>query len=160
MKAHTPVSRKTVGEDRVAICPIFGCDYMTRVKPLKFKFLGFGKYPKCKKHQLALVYVDERIEDFAESALACLFDKGGLPPNELLEGVKTHFPEEFTPFIEGWVYCITIGRGAPIISRYMDTISNAYLKQLTKKQIKSLKKSKNSNPNLVNKAIRDGSQED
>ena len=159
MKAYTNVSRKTVGEDRIAICSDFGCVYMTRVKPLKFRFLGFGKHPKCKKHHIPLVYVDERIGDFVDAALACLFDKAGLPPSELLEGVKSKFPDEVTSFIEGWVYCITIGRGAPIVSRYMDTISNAYLKQLTKKQIKVLKKGGDFKPNLVNKAIKGGMDE-
>jgi hypothetical protein len=132
---------------------------MTRVKPLKFRFLGFGKHPKCKKHHIPLVYVDERIGDFVDAALACLFDKAGLLPSELLEGVKSKFPDEFNSFIEGWVYCITVGRGAPIVSRYMDTISNAYLKQLTKKQIKALKKGGDFKPNLVNKAIKDGMDE-
>jgi len=159
MKACANVSRKTVGEDRVAICPNFVCEYMTRVKPLKLRFLGFGKHPKCKKHHVPLVYVDERIVDFVDAALACLFDKAGLPPSELLEGVKSKFPDEFKSFVEGWVYCITAGRGAPIVSRYMDTISNAYLKQLTKKQIKALKKGVDSQPNLVNKAIKDGMDE-
>ena len=159
MKAHTNVSRKTVGEDRVAICPNFGCEYMTRVKPLKFRFLGFGKHPKCKKHRIPLVYVDERIADFVDAALACLFDKAGLPPSELLEGIKSKFPDEVTSFVEGWVYCVTAGRGVSIVSRYMDTISNAYLKQLTKKQIRALKKGDDSKPNLVNKTIKDGMDE-
>ncbi len=110
MKAYTNVSRKTVGEDRVAICPNFGCEHMTRVKPLKFRFLGFDKYPKCKIHHIPLVYVDERIGDFVDAALACLFDKAGLPPSALLEGVKSKFPDEISSFIEGWVYCITVGR--------------------------------------------------
>ena len=159
MKAYTNVSRKTVGEDRVAICPNFGCEYMARVKPLKFRFLGFGKHPKCKKHRIPLVYVDERIVDFVDAALACLFDKAGLPPSELLESIKSKFHNEVTSFVEGWVYCITAGRGASIISRYMDTISNAYLKQLSKKQIKALKKGDDSKPNLVNKTIKDGMDE-
>ena len=159
MKAYTNVSRKTVGEDRVAICPNFGCKYMTRVKPLKMRFLGFGKHPKCKKHHIPLVYVDERISDFVDAALACLFDKAGLPPNDLLEGVNSKFPDEIISFVEGWVYCITIGRGAPVVSRYMDTVSNAYLKQLTKKQIKALKRGREFKPNLVNKAIKDGMDE-
>jgi len=159
MKAYTNVSRKNVGEDRVAICPNFGCEYMTRVKPLKLRFLGFGKHPKCKKHRIPLVYVDERIGDFVDAALACLFDKAGLPPSELLEDVNSKFPDELNSFVEGWVYCITVGRGAPIVSRYMDTISNAYLKQLTKKQIKAFKKGDDSKPNLVNKAIKDGMDE-
>ena len=107
MKTYTNVSRKTVGEDRIAICPEFGCEFMTRVKPLKLRFFGFGKYPKCKKHHIPLVYVDESIGDFVNAALACLFDKAGLPPSELLESVKSKFPEEFNSFIEGWVYCIT-----------------------------------------------------
>jgi hypothetical protein len=159
MKAYTDVSRKTVGEDRIAICPIFGCEFISRVKPLKFGFLGFGKYPKCKKHRIPLVYIDERIKDFVDAALACLFDKSGLPPSELHESIKSKFPDEFNSFIEGWVYCITVGRGAPIVSHYMDTISNAYLKQLTKKQIKALKKGDDSKPNLVNKAIKNGMDE-
>jgi hypothetical protein len=159
MKAYTDVSRKTVGEDRVAICPNFGCEFMTRVKPLKLRFFGFGKYPKCKKHHIPLVYVDERICDFVDAALACLFDRGGLPPHELFESVKSKFPDEVTSFVEGWVYCITVGRGAPIVSHYTDTISNAYLKQLTKKQIKAIKKGDNSKSNLVNNAIKDGMNE-
>ena len=159
MKAYTNVSRKTVGEDRVAICPIFGCEFMTRVRPLKLRFFGFGKYPKCKKHHIPLVYVDERIGDFVDAALACLFDKAGLPPSELLEGVESNFPDEVNSFLESWVYCITVGRGAPIISRYMDSISNAYLKQLTKKQIKALKEEGNSKPNQVNKTIKNGMDE-
>ena len=159
MKAYTKVSRKTVGEDRVAICPNFGCEFVSRVKPLKFGFLGFNKYPKCKKHHIPLIYINERISDFVNAALACLFDKSGLPPSELHESIKSKFPDEFNSFIEGWVYCITVGRGAPIVSHYMDTISNAYLKQLTKKQIKALKKGDDSKPNLVNKAIKEGMDE-
>ena len=159
MKAYTKVSRKTVGEDRVAICPNFGCEFVSRVKPLKFGFLGFNKYPKCKKHHIPLIYINERISDFVNAALACLFDKSGLPPSELYESIKSKFPDEFNSFIEGWVYCITVGRGSPIVSHYMDTISNAYLKQLTKKQIKALKKGDDSKPNFVNKAIKEGMDE-
>jgi len=159
MKTYTNVSRKTVGEDRIAICPNFGCEFISRVKPLKFGFLGFGKYPKCKKHRIPLVYIDERISDFVDAALACLFDRSGLPPSELYESIISKFPDEFNSFIEGWVYCITVGRGAPIVSQYIDTISNAYLKQLTKKQIKALKKGDGSKPNLVNKAIKEGMDE-
>ncbi|TES94405.1 MAG: hypothetical protein E3J90_12495 [Promethearchaeota archaeon] len=159
MKTYSNVSRKTVREDRIAICPIFGCESIKRVKPLKFRFLGFGKYPKCRKHRIPLVYVDERIGDFVDAALACFFDKAGLPPNDLLEYVKSQVPDEITSFVEGWVYCITVGRGAPIVSRYMDTISNTYLKQLTKKQIKAIKRGGTSKPNLVNKAIKSGMDE-
>ncbi|TFG23056.1 MAG: hypothetical protein EU533_03595 [Promethearchaeota archaeon] len=159
MKSYTRVSRKTVGEDRIAICPNFGCEYMKRVKPLKFRFIGFGKYPKCRTHHVPLVYTNERIVEFVDAALACLFDKGGLPPKELIESLYSKYPDNFRSFIEDWVYCITIGRGARIVSRYMDTISNAYLKQLTKKQIKALKKGVDSQSNLVNKAIKDGMDE-
>ena len=147
MKAYTKVTRKSVEEDRIAICPKFGCKSIIRVKPLKFGFLGFGKYPKCKKHHIPLVYVDERIGEFVDAALACLFDRAGLPSSELLKIILTTFPEESETFIKAWVYCITIGRGAGIVSRYIDSIFNTYLKKLTKKQIKSLKKtplSKNS----------------
>ena len=159
MKVYTNVSRKTVGEDRVAICPNFGCEYMTRVKPLKLRFLGFGKHPMCKKHRIPLVYINEMIGDFVDAALACFFDKAGLPPSELLEGVKSRFPNELDSFLKGWIYCITVGRGAPIVSRYMDAISNGYLKHLTKKQIKTLKKGDDSKSNLVNKAIKVGMDE-
>lgn len=159
MKVYTPVSRKTIGEDRVAICPNFGCEYMKRVKPLKLCFLGFGKNPKCKNHHIPLVYVDERIGDFVDAALACLFDKAGIPPRDLCESVSSKYPDEFHSFINDWVYCITLGRGAQIISLYMDTISNAYLKQLTRKQIKKVKKRGYSKPNLVNTAIKNGMYE-
>jgi hypothetical protein len=113
---------------------------MMRVKPLKFGFFGFGKYPKCKTHHVPLVYVDERIEEFVDGALACLFDKAGLPSSELISMVASKYSEEMNIFIHGWVYCITIGRGAPIISRYLDSISKAYLKKLNRKQAKVLKK--------------------
>lgn len=159
MKSYTKVSRKTIEEDRISICPNFGCKYMKRIKPLKFRFIGFGKYPKCKKHHIPMVYVDEMIGDFVDAALACFFDKAGLPPKELIENVKSNFPQELELFVKGWVYCITVGRGAPVISKFMDSISNAYLKQLTKKQIKSLKKENYSRPNLVNEAIKNGMDE-
>ncbi len=159
MKSYTRVSRKTAEEDRIAICPNFGCEYMKRVKPLKLGFIGFGKHPKCKKHSIPLVYIDERIIDFVDAALACLFDKAGLPPRDLLKIVHSKFPDKFRSFIEDWVYCITIGRGARIVSRYMDTISRAYLKQLTKKQIRIIKKGNCFKPSLVNNAIKDGMDE-
>lgn len=158
MKVYTNVSRKTVGEDRVAICPKFGCIQMTRIKPLKFKFLGFGKYPKCKVHHIPLVYVDERIGDTVDAALECFFDKSALPSGELINEVKSRFPNEFESFLKGWIYCITVGRGAPIISRYMDSISNTYLKQLTRKQIEKLKKDK-LNLKMVNNTIKNGMDE-
>lgn len=159
MKAYTKVTRKTVEEDRMAICPEFGCESIIRVKPLKFGFLGFGKYPKCKKHHIPLVYVNERIGEFVDAALACLFDRTGLPSNELLKIIHTKFPEESETFIKVWVYCITIGRGAGIVSHYMDSISNTYLKKLTTKQIKSLKKTPQSKNNSRYQPIREGMNE-
>lgn len=159
MKAYTNVSRKTVGEDRVAICPIFGCKYMIRVKPLKLGFLGFGKHPKCKKHHKSLVYVDEKIGDFVDAALACFFDKSGLPPNDLLTAIKSRYSNELESFIQGWLYCITVGRGVPVVSRYMDTISNAYLKKLTKKQLRALKKREDPKLSDVNQVITTGLNE-
>lgn len=159
MKTYEKVSRKTVGEDRIAICPKFGCENVTRVKHLKLGFLGFSKYPKCKKHQIPLVYIDERIGDFVDAALACLFDLAGLPPKKLLSLVNKEIPEDLEMFVSTWVYCITIGRGAPIISQYMDSISNTYLKQLTKKQIKAFSQEDQSKKNNVYQAIRKGIQE-
>ena len=159
MKAHSQVYRKSLEEDRIAICPKFGCETLTRIKPLKFGFFGFNKYPKCKKHGTPLVYIDERISIFIDAALSCLFDKAGLPPEDLLTLVKKEFPKDLQSFIHSWVYCITIGRGAPIISRYMDSLSNAYLKKLTKKQIKALKGEKTLKTHNLHQAIRDGMQE-
>ena len=159
MKSYAKVSRKTVGEDRIAICPQFGCVNVTRVKPLKLGFLGFSKYPKCKKHQIPLVYIEERIGDFVDAALASLFDLAGFPPKKLLSFVNKEIPEDLEMFVWTWVYCITIGRGAPIISQYMDSISNTYLKQLTKKQIRVLSYDDQSKKNNVYQAIREGIQE-
>jgi len=155
MVEHTLVRRKTTNEDRIAICPQLGCEAIKRVKPLKLGFLGFGKYPKCKQHHLPLVYVDERIGEIVDASLACLFDKSGLPPKELLTIVNDKFPKELNSFINSWVYCITIGRGAKIISVYMDTITKSYLKQITKKQLKALKDDKIT----VFKAIKKGIDE-
>ena len=159
MKAHSQANRKSLEEDRIAICPNFGCETVTRVKPLKFGFFGFNKYPKCKKHGTPLVYVEERIGIFIDAALSCLFDKAGLPPEDLHLLVKKEFPKELHSFIYSWTYCITIGRGAPIVSRYMDSLSNAYLKCLTKRQIKSLRIQNNSETSSIYQAIRDGMQE-
>lgn len=153
MVEHTLVSRKTTNEDRIAICPQLGCEAIKRVKPLKLGFLGFGKYPKCKQHHLPLVYVDERIGDIVDASLACLFDKNGLPPKELLTIVNDKFPKELNSFINSWLYCITIGRGAKIISVYMDTITKSYLKQITKKQLKALKDDKSHIFEAIKKGI-------
>jgi len=159
MKSYTIVSRKTVEDDRIAICPKFGCENLTRVKPLKLGFLGFGKYPKCREHQIPLVYVDERIGDFVTAALSCLFDISGLPPQNLLSSIKKEIPEEVESFIKKWIYCITTGRGAPIISQYMDSISNSYFKQLSKKQLKFLKNENKSKKTEISLAIKNGIQE-
>lgn len=153
MVEHTKVSRKTINEDRIAICPQLGCRIIKRVKPLKFGFLGFGKYPKCKSHHLPLVYVDERIGEIVNASLACLFDKSGLPPKELLSFINDKFPMELKSFINSWVYCITIGRGAKIISIYMDTMTKAYLKQITKKQLKALKDNRKNNFEAIKKGM-------
>ncbi len=158
MKTYTIVSRKALEEDRIAICPIFGCESLTRVKPLKFGFLGFGKYPKCKEHKKPLVYIDERIGDFVDAALSCLFDVSSLPSKNLLSVIWDEIPEELDAFIKLWISCITIGRGASIISRYMDSISNSYLKHLSKKQIKSISNSDKTKRNNY-QTIKNGLQE-
>jgi len=54
-------NRITVKERRIAICPHFGCSYLKKAKPLKFGILGLHKYPKCSKHGLPLVFIDEFI---------------------------------------------------------------------------------------------------
>ena len=159
MKSYTDVSRKMVAEDRIAICPKFGCEFMKRVKPLKLRFFGFGKHPKCPKHQLHLVYVDEMIGDFIDAVLACFFDISALPPSELLEEIRARFPQEVESFVKGWVYCTTVGRGGQIASRYMDGISKGYVKELTRKQKKTLKKDDNEADKKVRNAVREGMNE-
>lgn len=159
MNVYTQVTRKNVGEDRIAICPEFGCKIIKKIKPLKFGFIGFGKNPRCKRHNIPLVYVDERIGEFIDGALACLFDIAGLPPEELLSIIDSKISEDLEPFIQGWIYCITIGRGAPIISQYIDSISKAYLKQLTWKQIKFLTNPTHSKNKRVNQKVIEGMQD-
>ena len=159
MNNYTKVSRKHLNEDRIAICPILGCETIKKIKPLKFGFLGLGRNPICKQHKLGLVYITERIGEFIEGALSCLFDISGLPPNEIVKLVLSKYPGNYNSFIKAWIYCITIGRGATVISRYMDAISNAYLKQLTKKQIKSLKKDRNIKFNKLQTEIKRGMDE-
>jgi len=159
VKVYTQVTRKTVGEERIAICPEFGCEIIKKIKPLKFGFIGFGKNPKCKRHNVPLVYVDERIGEFIDGALACLFDIAGLPPKELLSIIDSKFSKDLEPFIQGWIYCVTIGRGAPIISPYIDSISKAYLKLLTRKQMKVFNNPNNSKNKRVSQKIIEGMQE-
>jgi len=57
--------------------------------------------------------------------------------------VYSHYHDELDPFVHGWVYCVTTGRGAPIVSRYLDSISKAYMKNLNRKQIKAIMKDGN-----------------
>ena len=142
MKAYKKVNRKELIENRIAICPKFGCEYVKRVKPLVFGLFGLKKYPKCKKHGLSMIYIEDRIGDLVDGAISCLFDIGGLPPKKLLIQVKKQCPTTFQSFIYGWLYCLTTGRGAQIISRYMDSVSNAFLKQLTRKQVKIINENK------------------
>jgi hypothetical protein len=153
MVEHTLASRKTLNEDRIAMCPQLGCESIKKIKPLKFGFLGFGKYPKCKNHHFPLVYVDERIGEIVDASLACLFDKSGLPPKNFLANISEKFPKELKSFINSWVYCIVIGRGGKIISSYMDTISKSYLKQFTKSQLKDLNSNKDKSTSLIQKGI-------
>ncbi|MBD3341440.1 MAG: hypothetical protein GF353_20205, partial [Candidatus Lokiarchaeota archaeon] len=138
MTDYTEVSRKALKQDRVAMCSCFGCKTVKRVKPLKFGFFGFGRHPKCKVHRVPLVYLDERIGEFVSGTLACLFDKSGLPPKELVVLVKDKFPDDLNAFVSAWVYSIIIGRGAPVASHYLDAITTAYMGNLTKKQVKAL----------------------
>jgi len=145
IKGESQVSRKTVNEDRIAICPQFGCKHLEKVKPLKFGFLGFRKYPKCSKHKIHLIFVDEFIGDFLHAVNACLFDLSSLPPENLRSVIKKKTPNELITFINGWMYCNPIGRGAQIVSQYMDGLSRGYMRLLSWKQRKALKNEKSSN---------------
>ena len=138
------VDRKEVEEDRIAICPKFGCKHLEKIKPLKFGVFGFRKYPICPKHKLALVFVDEFIENFIQAVDACLFDISGLPPQNLLNLIKEQSPIDLNAFINGWVYCTPIGRGAQIVSNYIDGLSRSYMKLLNRKQKKALQGEVNS----------------
>jgi hypothetical protein len=154
MNVYHKVNRKELTENRIAICPKFGCEYVKRVKPLVFGIFGLKRYPKCKKHGLSLVYIEERIGDLVDGAISCLFDIGGFPPKKLLIQIKEQSPATLQSFIYGWLYCLTTGRGAPIISRYMDSISNAFLKQLTRKQLIII--NENDGHQTIYRAIQDG----
>lgn len=138
------VDRKKVEEDRIAICPKFGCKHLEKIKPLKFGVFGFRKYPICPKHKLALVFVDEFIENFIQAVDACLFDISGLPPENIINLIKEKSPIDLNTFINGWMYCTSIGRGAQIVSNYMDGLSRSYIKLLNRKQKKSLRDEVNS----------------
>ncbi len=132
------VKRKDLEEERIAICPQFSCKYIKRVKPLKFKFFGFGKYPKCKKHHLPLVFIDEFIGRFLTGVNACMFDISSLPPEDLLDQIKKEDPNGLISFVNLWMYSNPFGRGIDLVSRYFDGLSNAYMKVLNRKQRKEL----------------------
>ena len=144
IEKYSQVSRKMVEKERIAICPQFGCKHLEKVKPLKFGVLGFRKYPKCSNHKNPLVFVDEFIGDFINAVNACLFDKSSLPPEDIICLININAPDEIKPFINGWMYCNPIGRGAQIVSQYMDGLSRGYMKLLSRKQRKSLRNDKTS----------------
>jgi len=138
------VNRGMLNEERIAICSHFGCGTIKKVKPLKFGSFGFRKYPKCSKHKLSLVFVDEFVEQFICSVNACLFDLSSLPPKDLVNSITEDVPEELELFINVWMYCSPIGRGAQIISRYFDGLSKGYIKLLSRKQRKAIQCGKSS----------------
>ena len=116
IKKYECVTRKTVEEDRIAICPHFGCKHIEKVKPLKLGFLGRRKYPKCSKHKISLVFVDEFIGNFIKAIEACLYDISSLPPKSLITLIKAEAPSNLKSFLNGWIYCNPIGRGGQIVS--------------------------------------------
>ena len=138
------MNRKAIKEDRIAICPNFGCTYLERVKPLKLGFLGFRKYPKCPKHKISLVFIEEFVGDFLQAVNACLYDASGVPPASLMRLLMKRGKEELSQFINIWMYSNPIGRGAQIISKYMDGLSRGFMKELSRKQKKYLKGEKSS----------------
>ena len=139
MKAQIEaVNRRLLKEDHIAICPQFGCNYIKRIKPLKFKFFGFQKYPICSKHKMSLIFIDEFAGKFIKGVNACLFDITSLPPRDLINSIKNSSPDEVELFINAWIYCIPIGRGARIVSKYFDGLSKGYIKSLNRKQRKAV----------------------
>jgi RNase P/RNase MRP subunit p29 len=139
MKAQVEkVQRKNIKEDRVAICPQYGCNNIKKVKPLKFRFLGFNKYPKCLTHKVPLVFVDEFVGNFIQAVNSCLYDHSSLPPKDLLIGIAIEAPFELLTFVNSWMFCNPIGRGGRIVSRYFDGLSKAYIKLLSRKQRKAI----------------------
>ncbi len=144
IKSEKQVSRKMVNEDRIAVCSHFGCLHLEKVKPLKFRFLGFRKYPKCSKHKIPLVFVDEFIGSFIDAVNVCLFDKSSLPSKSLINLIKNTNSDELMTFLNDWAYCIPIGRGAQNVSQYMDGLSRGYIKILSRRQRNVLTNEKNS----------------
>jgi hypothetical protein len=148
------VNRKSIKEIRIAICPQFGCSYLKKVKPLKFGILGLHKYPKCSKHGNYLVIVEEFMNNFMNAVNACLYDKGGLPPEKLLNVIKMVSPDDLKRFINGWMYSNPIGRGAQLVSQYLDGLSKASIRLLSRKQKKSLQDSNSKNSyNMLRSAL-------
>lgn len=148
-------NRITVKELRIALCPHFGCSYLKKIKPLKFGILGLHKYPKCSKHGLPLVFIDEFIGNFINAVNACLYDKGGLPPEKLTSVIRIVSPDDLKSFINGWMHCNPIGRGSQLVSQYLDGLSKAYMKLLSRKQKKSLQNKPNNRNNRY-KMLRKG----
>ena len=138
IERYSQVKRKTLDEDRVAICPHFGCKHIKKVKPLKFGFIGFRKYPKCSRHKLSLVFIDEFVENFINAVNLCIFDESSLPPKSLSKLIAKEAPESLKTFVNGWIYCNPVGRGAQIVSHYMNGLSKSYMKLLSGKQKKAL----------------------
>jgi len=144
IKNDIKISRKTINEDQIAICPNFGCSYLKRVKPLKLGFLGFHKYPKCPKHKFSLVFIDEFVGDFLQAVNACLFDASSTPPSSLLHLIMKSGKNEFRQLINIWMYSNPIGRGSQLVSKYMGGLSKSYMKELSRKQKRYLKGEKSS----------------
>ena len=142
IKNLSEVNRKVIKEDRIAICPQFGCSHIEKIKPLKLGFIGFRKYPKCSKHKYPLVFVDQFIDKFIRAVKACVFDRSSCPPEKLLRIVKIVAPDDLNPFINGWIYCIPFGRGAQIAYHYLEGLSQGYIKLLSRKQRKIYKTGK------------------
>ncbi|MFX1427384.1 MAG: hypothetical protein ACFFBE_13090 [Promethearchaeota archaeon] len=148
------VDRKSVKEIRIAICPQFGCSYLKKVKPLKFGILGLHKYPKCSTHGQYLVIVEEFIDNFVNAVNSCLYDKGGLPPEKLINVIKLVSPEDLKRFINGWMYCNPIGRGAQLVSKYLNGLSKASIRLLSRKQKNLIQNSNSKKPyNMLRKAL-------
>ncbi|TET05279.1 MAG: hypothetical protein E3J90_00450, partial [Promethearchaeota archaeon] len=147
MKAQMEnIQRKNIKEDRVAICPQYGCNNIKKVKTLKLRFLGFKKYPKCLTHKIPLVFVDEFVGNFIQAVNSCLYDHSSLPPKDLLTEIALNSPYELSTFVNSWMFCNPIGRGGRIVSRYFDGLSKAYIKLLSRKQRKAIQ-SKNISKN-------------
>jgi len=139
MNSYNKATRKGLEGDRIAVCPQFGCETIERIKPLKLGFFGFHKFPKCAVHKVYLVFVDEFIEDFLRTVNACLFDISGKPPQDLMFIIRREAPKHLISFINRWMYCSLLGRGAEMVPDYMNSLSTAYIKSLSKRQQKSIR---------------------